>query len=128
MKQNTLLKIVKNLLTINVLFWLFIALYFSFSDYGSNGYFIIKVLLFLEPVFYLISLVGVMKKIKIIYLGSIILSLGNTLLSITDQVDLSDIISLFLSLITFLSLIFLWKIFFPLKLKKKNRIDLSNNL
>jgi lysylphosphatidylglycerol synthetase-like protein (DUF2156 family) len=119
MKQNTLLKISKNLLIINALFWLFIAVYFSFSDYGKDSYLFIKVLLFLESVFYFISVVGVIKKIKIIYFGAIILSLGNTVLSITDQIDLSDIISLFLSFITFLSLVSLWNIFSPFKVKTK---------
>lgn len=49
--------------------------------------------------------VGIVKKIRIIYLFAIVLAFSNTILSLTDQVDLSDIISLILSGTTFISLI-----------------------
>jgi hypothetical protein len=110
MTKINLQKTCQLLLTLNFIFWIFIACYFSFFKYGDNdNYFFIKILLFSEPIFYLISFVGIIKKIKIIYLFSIILALGNSILSITDQIGLSDVVSLFLSLLLFSNLIFIWK-------------------
>jgi hypothetical protein len=94
------------LLVANIIFWLLIA--FS-SLLGSNNYLVIKLLLFIEPILYFVSLVGVVKKIKIIYLFSILLALGNSILSVTDQMGLSDIVSLILSSLVLLNLIFVWK-------------------
>jgi hypothetical protein len=54
------------------------------------------------------SLVGIMRRIKIIYLFSIILALGNTILSVTDQIGLSDVVSLVLSALVFLNLVLIW--------------------
>ena len=112
MHKNHLIKISKILLITNTIFWLIIASYFSLSKFGANAHWIIKILLFLESILYTISYVGVVKKIKIIYLFAIILAFGNTILSLTDQIDLSDIISLLLSAITFLFLLSIWKIIF----------------
>lgn len=115
MKKHHLIKLCNVLLIINTFFWLIIASYFSLSKFGENAHWIIKALLFLESILYLISYVGITKKIRIIYLFTIVLAFGNTILSITDQVDLSDIISLILSGMTFLSLISIWKIIFQRK-------------
>jgi hypothetical protein len=110
MIKTKLLKSCQLLLAANIIFWMFIACYFSFFEYvGDNNYLIIKILLFSEPILYLVSFIGINKKIKIIYLSSIILAFVNTILSITDQIDLSDIISLVLSALLFLNLILIWK-------------------
>lgn len=109
MDKQVLLKTSKSLLIINVIFWLFIAFY---SYFGTNSHLIIKGLLFLESILYFVGYIGVAKKTKIIYLFSLILAFGNTILSLTDQIDLSDIVSLVLSFITFLSLISVWKSIF----------------
>lgn len=115
MNKSFLLKTCKSLLIANIIFWTLVAFFFSFSHYGESAHWIIKALLFLEAILYLISYVGIVKKIRIIYLFAIILAFGNTILSITDQIDLSDIISLILSGITFLSLTSIWKIIFQRK-------------
>ena len=110
MTNANLLKSCKVLLISNIVFWFCIALYFSLFKYGgNNNYLLIKILLFAEPTLYLISFIGILKKVKIIYLFSLILTLGNTVLSVTDQLDLSDVVSLILSVLVFLNLIFIWK-------------------
>lgn len=113
MNNPILLKSCKLLLLVNTIFWLVLAIYFSFFEYeDNNNLIVIKILLFLESIFYFIALIGVIKKIKLIYLAAIILALGNTILSLTDQIDLSDIISLILSGVTFINLILIWKLIF----------------
>jgi hypothetical protein len=113
MSKTNLLKSCQFLLIVNIAFWVFAAFYFSFFNFATNSnYLIIKILLFTEPILYLISLVGVIKKIKLIYIFSILFTLGNAILSITDQVGLYDAISLILSASVFLNLIFIWKYIF----------------
>ena len=113
MIKNKFLQSCKLLITINIVFWLFISFYFSFFEYpGNSSYLLIKILLFTEPLFYLISLIGLIRRIKLIYLFSIILAFGNTILSLTDQINLSDIISLILSLLVLVNLFLLWKYIF----------------
>lgn len=111
MKNNILLKISRILLATNAILWLIAATYFSFSSFGIDSHWLIKILLFLESVLYTVSYVGLIKKIKTIYLFSIVLTFGNTILSVTDQIDLSDIVSLILSGSTFVSLLLLWNYF-----------------
>ena len=76
---------------------------------GSSNYLVIKILLFMEVILYSISLIGVSNKIKLIYLGSIILAFGNTVLSLTDQIGVVDIMSFVLSLLAFVNLLIIWK-------------------
>jgi len=109
MTKTKLLKSCQLLLIVNIIFWLFIA--FS-SLLESNSHLVVKTLLFVEPVLYFVSLLGIRRKVKTIYLFSIILALGNTILSIIDQIGLSDIISLILSALVFLNLVLIWKTIF----------------
>jgi len=115
MNESFLLKTCKLLLIANITFWVFIAFYFSFSKFGENAHWIIKALLFMESILYFISYIGLVKNVKIIYLFAVILAFGNTILSITDQIDLSDIVSLILSGLTFISLLSIWKYTFNKK-------------
>lgn len=107
MKKLKFIKIAEFLLGLNALLWLFI----SFYQLGANLHIFIKILLFLEVVLYSISFYGTRKKIRVFYFLGLILSLGNSILSITDDLDLSDTISFVLSLVTFVSLLFLWRRF-----------------
>lgn len=109
MTKTRLLKSCQLLLIVNIIFWLLIA--FS-SLLWSNSHLIIKTLLFVEPVIYFVSLLGIRRRIKTVYLFSIILALGNTILSITDQMGLSDVASLVLSALVFLNLVLIWKTIF----------------
>jgi hypothetical protein len=106
MAKINLLASCRFLLIVNTVFWLFAASYFSFFAYpGNNSYLTIKVLLFAEPALYFVALIGIIKKIRLIYLFSLLLALGNAVLSVTDEIDLSDVISLVLSVLVFISLI-----------------------
>jgi hypothetical protein len=104
-------KITKYLLIINVLFWLGISIFSTYLTLSGTGYssVLINILLFLEVILCLICYIGVPKQIRLIYLLSLVLSFGNTVLSLTDQVDLSDVISFIISGITFGVLVSLWK-------------------
>ena len=113
MTKSKLIKSCQFLLFINIIFWLFMVFYSFFYRYANNNNFlIIKILLFIEPILYFISLIGINKRIKLIYLCSIILAFGNTVLSVTDQIGLSDVISLLLSFFVFLNLVLIWKYIF----------------
>ncbi len=113
MTKTNLLKSCQLLLIANIVFWLLTAVYFSFFKFATNdNYFILKILLFAEPVLYSLSLVGIVKRIKIIYLFSILLTFGNTILSITDQMGIYDYLSLGLSILAFLNLLLLWRTVF----------------
>jgi hypothetical protein len=105
MKELEYSKITKLLLAFNVFFWLII----SFLQLGANLHNFIKTLLFLEVILYAISFYGVLMKIKVFYFLALILTLGNSILSVTDELDPSDIFSLAISLITFISLLSIWK-------------------
>lgn len=111
MSKSKLLKSCQILLVVNIIFWLFIVLSSLFGDAGESNFIVIALLL-AEPVLYFVSLVGITKKVKLIYLLSIILASGNTVLSITDQVGILDIISLFLSALVLLNLIVIWNYIF----------------
>lgn len=97
------------LLIANIVFWLLIA--FSSLLTGSNHP-VVTILLFVEPVLYFVSLVGIRKRIKVIYLFSMVFALGNAILSVTDQMGLADVISLVLSALVFLNLILIWRSIF----------------
>ena len=101
------IKMCKFLVVINIVFWLIIAIGYSMLNTNkvSSIYSIIKILLFLEPILFLVLLIGILKQIKIIYLLGLIISFLNAVLSITDQVGILDLISLILSLGTLISLI-----------------------
>lgn len=96
------------LLISNTLFWFFAAIFLSFSEFATNANIIVKTLLFIEALLYLICTYGLYKKIKLIYLFSLLLTLGNSILSLTDELDISDFVSFILSLLTFTTLLTLW--------------------
>lgn len=117
--QRKLIKSCQIIAIINIIFWLAIAIYFSFFKFASyENYLIIKLLLFLEPVFFAIVLVGLIKKIKIIYIFSILFVFANGLLSITDELGLYDIASLILNLSLLTNLLLIWKYFSKKKVLK----------
>lgn len=92
------------LLGVNVIFWFFIAFYFSFFKFAEKSdYLILKVLLFFEPLVFICLFIGVIKKIKIIYFVGLFFLFINAVLSVTDEVGLLDIFSLFLNMVTFIS-------------------------
>lgn len=100
----------KIILIANIVFWTVMAIYFSFFKFTSNEYYLIlKVLLFFEPLFFAIAFIGLIKEIKIIYVLSIIFVFLNTILSITDEVGIYDIISLILNILALISLLLVWK-------------------
>jgi hypothetical protein len=108
--KKSLLITSKILLIINIIYWGLIASYFSFFKFtSSDNYLIFKILLFLEPLFFIIALFGFINKIKTIYIFSIIFIFFNTLSSITDQVGFYDIISLILNILTLGCLLLAWK-------------------
>jgi hypothetical protein len=111
MNTKVVIKIRKALVITNIVFWLFIASYFSFFRFlTDSNYALIKVLLFSESLLYCIVWVGLYKKSRLIYLFSLIFTLGNSLLSITDEFGLFDLVSLVLSFLTFLSLCTAWRL------------------
>ncbi|NTV30446.1 nucleotidyltransferase domain-containing protein [candidate division WWE3 bacterium] len=93
----------------NALFWLIAAILFALLSPNLSGYGLIQSLLFLESVLYVIGYVGIKRNIKIIYLGAVVLSFGNSLLSITDQLGVVDIFCLGVSFVTFISLVLRWR-------------------
>jgi len=100
------------MMMINIVFWLGIFLYYAFVKYPMEGnYIILKVFLLFEPVIFIGMLIGYINKNKLIYVGSVIFLAFNSILSVTDQVGLLDVISLVLSVIVFILLITQWSSF-----------------
>jgi len=113
MKKEILLKLCKSLLIINIIFWSIIAVYFSFFKlYSNEDYLILKVLLFFEPLSFTIILVGLIKRIKIIYWLSIVFLIFNAIISITDEVGVYDIIAFILNILVLVNLLIIRKHFF----------------
>lgn len=96
------------LLITNTLFWFFAASFLSFSNFSANANIVVKALLFIEAFLYLICVYGLYKKNRLIYIFSLILTFGNSILSLTDELDISDLVSFILSLVTFITLLTLW--------------------
>lgn len=96
------------LLIANTIFWFFAASFLSFSNFGANANMVVKALLFMEAFLYLICVYGLYKKYKLVYLFSLILTFGNSILSLTDELDISDLASFILSLVTFITLLTFW--------------------
>lgn len=96
------MKFHKAMLLINAIFWQIVAIN---SIRYSNLHFIVKMLLFGEPAIYMFLFVMINKNIKIINVFALLFTLSNMIMSITDQVGLLDIISFFLSVMAFASLV-----------------------
>lgn len=108
--KNTLFVLCKVLLIISIVFWSIMAVYHSFFKFTPNeSYLIIKILLFFEPLLFAIALFGLIKKIKFIYILSVIFVFFNAMLSITDEVGLYDILSLVFNILLFVNLLLVWK-------------------
>lgn len=108
--KNLSLTFCKIILVANITFWTITATYFSFFKfYFNENYLILKVLLFFEPLFFIIILIGLVKKIKIVYVFSIIFVFLNAILSITDEVGVYDITSLILNILAFIGLLLVRK-------------------
>lgn len=106
-------------LSVNILFWSFVFFYFSFVKFsGNENYLPLKLLLLLEPLFFILALIGYLKEVRNIYLLTIIFLIANSVLSITDEVGLFDMISLSLSIVALLLLASQWRI----RLQKKHRL------
>lgn len=97
------------LFSLNFLFWIFIAISYSFVRENPNS--IVKFLLFLEPIIFLIAFIGYLKRNIIIYYLTLIFLFCNAILSITDEIGCLDILSLILNLLLFIVLAFQWRIF-----------------
>lgn len=93
------------LLITNTLFWFFAAIFLLFSNFGANANTVVKTLLFMEAFLYLICVYGLYKQSRLVYIFSLILTFGNSILSLSDELDISDLVSLILSLITFITLL-----------------------
>lgn len=103
MKSKKAEKYLKASLILNLVFWLFIAVSYLFTK--TDVGFLIKSLVFLEPVFFVVALWGVVKKNELIgNLAILGLSL-NIVLAITDEVGIADLTALVLSLIALIFLI-----------------------
>jgi hypothetical protein len=111
--KDLIIKITKILLIINAGFWLEIAVYFSFFKYaGKTGLIFVNIMLFLQPVLYIFSFIGINKKIKYIYIFSIFFVISNALLSISGGFGIYDKISLILNIITLIFLMLIKKYIF----------------
>ena len=97
---------------LNIAFWLWIFLNYSFIKfYGNGDYILARVLLFFEPVIFIVALMGYLRKRRVIYILSILFLTANSLLSITDEVGFMDIVSLFMNIGLALLLAVQWKDF-----------------
>ena len=93
------------LLIVNLVFWAYIAVYYSFFRFAGNpNYLLLKVLLFIEPLLYAAALHGLNRKNRTIYILTILFAAGNAVLSLTDETGLFDWISLALSLLLLINL------------------------
>lgn len=99
------MKFIKFIFLLNIMFWMTIGLH---SIVWGDLNFVIKLILFFEPVIYIFFLGALPKKIKIVNLFALFFTFGNMIFSITDQVGLLDIISFFLSAMAFVSVIRAW--------------------
>ena len=106
-----LIKSAKILLGINIIFWTVMAVYFLFTD----NYWLIKIFLLLEPILFAVIWLGLTKKIKLIYILSLLFILINVILSLTDETGLYDLISLILNLLILINLLLLWQYVFNYK-------------
>lgn len=104
------------LLLVNAAFWLVYAIYFSFLWFwGRPEYLIIKILLFMEPILYVGSLWGFVKRNRYIYICSVLFVFANTILSITDQFGILDLLSLGISFVCLVGLLANWAQIFKKK-------------
>lgn len=118
--DNKLFVLCKTIIVMNIVFWSTIFIYFSFFKFaGREEYLFIKILLFFEPLFFLIIFLGVRKKNKLIYIFSIIFVFLNSILSITDEAGFYDFFSLTLNLLAITSLV---------TIRKQIKKNLVNNL
>ena len=100
------------MISVNIIFWLGIFLYYSLIKYPmEENYIILKIFLLFEPIMFMAMLLGYIQKNKMIYVGSLIFLGFNSILSITDQVGFLDVISLVLNVIIFLLLMKQWNSF-----------------
>ena len=94
---------------INFLFWTFVAIFYSLVREDSTS--MVSILLFMEPIVFLIAFIGYLKKNIVIYYLTLIFLFCNAILSITDELGFLDILSLVLNLLLFIVLAFQWRIF-----------------
>lgn len=98
------------LFIMNIIFWMGIWMYFTFVKYvDEEAYLMVKILLFGEPVLFTIGLAGYLRRSKLFYLLTLLFLFGNSVLSITDEVGIFDLISLVLSLLMLVVLVIQWR-------------------
>lgn len=102
----------KWVLITNIVFWFVLAVLFTFAQ--AEASLMVKLLLFAEVVLYGVALYGFVKKVKWIYVLSILFAGENALLSITDQMGVMDVLSFVLSAAAFVCLLMVWKSVFVL--------------
>jgi hypothetical protein len=98
------------LYAMNIAFWLGIVVYYWFIEFaGNSSYLLIKILLLFEPLVFAISLLGYLKRIRFIYLVTLIFLIFNSILSLTDEVGAFDIASFLLNIGLLILLLVQWR-------------------
>ena len=99
-----------SLFVANIMFWMGIFVYYSFFKYaGHEQYAILKIFLFIEPVLFFAGLLGYLRKNRLIFIVTMIFLVVNSILSITDEVGIFDVISLLLNVVLLVILVLQWK-------------------
>lgn len=100
------------LLILNIIFWLAVAVNYSFVQFLHDNtpiLLLIKTLLFIEPLLFFITLIGVIKKVRIIMMLSMPFLFINAVLSLTDEFGTLDFLAMMLNIITLLNLLYVLK-------------------
>lgn len=109
MKDNHIKIITLILLTLNALVWIVFSFFYFFVVDQPNilreTKIIVSLLLFIDGIFYITAIAGIIKRIKVIYIFALVLVLGNALLSICDETGIVDISMCVLNIIIFVLLI-----------------------
>jgi len=108
MKDNYIKIITLVLLALNAAAWIVFSFFYFFVVDQPNVLreteIIVSLLLFIDGIFYITAIAGIIKRIKAIYIFSLILVLGNALLSICDETGIADISMCVLNIIIFVLL------------------------
>lgn len=103
-------KWMKLIFSLNILFWSGICLgSFYYHFVAEKGYLIVVILFGVELMVYSLAYLLMMKRRRLGYYTMILMAFGTTLLSVTDEVGIWDILSLTVSLLLFISLIKVWR-------------------
>ena len=108
MKENHIKIITLILLALNGGVWIVFSFFYFFvidqPNVSRETEIIVSLLLFIDGIFCIIAIAGIMKRIKVIYIFTIILVLGNVFLSICDDTSIASISMCVLNIIIFVLL------------------------